>query len=463
MKRSPINRRAFLRAGAAAVGLPFLEGLPARSAWAAGSQPVFSLFIVTACGVVGSKFFPSATGPLTTASLAAETDKATALLAPHAGNLLFLTGIDYPMARPTNCGHGQGSAMSLTARAAGGGGSSAYSTGISADMVIAQTVNPDGADPLTLYAGNRNNGYIAERISFKAGGQGQVRAADDNPYTLYSKLIGLTDPAPSAPGMPAAAAELLASRKSVNDLVRVELDELRKNPALSADDRLRLQEHFDAIRDTEVTLGRIGEACTKEGISVSEIEAFQQGLAFKMDGMIEQVAKLQLELVALAFACNFNRVATLQHGDGTDQTRYAVSSNADLGWPFHHISHRIPSDSGSGSNPVAEQAHAEIDVLRMQTLLHGLDRFQEKGLLDKSIVMWTNHVSDGPTHSFKKLPVIIAGDGGGYLKQGQFIDADSASNARLFNTLIGAAVRDTQEWSNDFGEGGGTLDAIRAV
>jgi len=462
MKRAPINRRAFLRAGAVAVGLPFLEGLPARSAWAAGSQPVFSLFIVTACGVVGSKFFPSATGALTTASLAAETDKATSLLAPHAGNLLFLTGIDYPMARPTNCGHGQGSAMSLTARPAGGGGSSAYSTGISADMVIAQTVNPDGADPLTLYAGNRNNGYIAERISFKAGGQGQVRAADDNPYTLYSKLIGLTDPAPSAPDMPAAAAELLASRKSVNDLVRAELDELRKNPALSADDRLRLQEHFDAIRDTEVTLGRIGEACTKEGISVSEIEAFQQGLAFKMDGMIEQVAKLQLELVALAFACNFNRVATLQHGDGTDQTRYAVSSNADLGWPFHHISHRIPSDSGSGSNPVAEQAHAEIDVLRMQTLLHGLDRFQEKGLLDKSIVMWTNHVADGPTHSFKKLPVIIAGDGGGYLRQGQFIDADSASNARLFNTLIGAAVRDTQEWSNDFGDGGGTLDAIRA-
>jgi hypothetical protein len=462
MKRASINRRAFLRTGAVAVGLPFLEGLPARSAWAAGSQPVFSLFIVTACGVVGSKFFPSATGALTSASLAAETDKATSLLAPHAGNLLFLTGIDYPMARPTNCGHGQGSAMSLTAMPAGGGGSSAYSTGISADMVIAQTVNPDGADPLTLYAGNRNNGYIAERISFKAGGQGQVRAADDNPYTLYSKLIGLSDPGSAAPEMPAAAAELLASRKSVNDLVRAELEELRKNPALSADDRLRLQEHFDAIRDTEVTLGRIGEACTKDGISVSEIEAFQQGLAFKMDGMIEQVAKLQLELVALAFACNLNRVATLQHGDGTDQTRYAVASNADLGWPFHHLSHRIPSDSGAGSNPVAEQAHAEIDVLRMQTLLHGLDRFAEKGLLDKSIVMWTNHVADGPTHSFEKLPFIIAGDGGGYLKQGQFIDAGGARNARLFNTLIGAAVRDTQAWANDFGDGGGTLDVIQA-
>ncbi len=66
-----VNRRAFLRgAGAVAIGLPFLEGLPERSAWAADAAPVFSFFIVGACGVVGNKFFPSATGALTTAGLA---------------------------------------------------------------------------------------------------------------------------------------------------------------------------------------------------------------------------------------------------------------------------------------------------------------------------------------------------------------------------------------------------------
>ncbi len=68
-RRSVINRRAFLRAGAVAVGLPFLEGLPERSAWAADANAVFSLFIVAACGVVGNKFFPAATGPLTVAGL----------------------------------------------------------------------------------------------------------------------------------------------------------------------------------------------------------------------------------------------------------------------------------------------------------------------------------------------------------------------------------------------------------
>ena len=465
-RRTVINRRAFLRAGAIAVGLPFLEGLPERSAWAADAPPVFSLFIVAACGVVGKRFFPDATGPLDVASLGALTDKATSVLAPHADHLLFVKNINFPMARATNCGHAQGLCQSLTAAPAGGGGGTAYSTGISADMVIAAAVNDGGADPLTLYAGNRSNGYIAERISFKGAGAGQVRSADDNPYALYSKLIGLTQPPDSSATTDPtdAAAELLSSRKSVNDLVRGELNHLLSLPELSAADRQRLQQHFDSIRDAEVKLGQMGRTCTQDGLATSQLEAYKTGFAFQMDGMIEDVAKLHLELVALAFACNFNRVATLQHGDGTDATRYAVPSNAELKWPFHHLSHRVPSDSSVGSNQTAEDAHAEIDVVRMQTLLHGLDHFAERGLFDKSVILWTNHVADGPSHSFKNVPTILAGDAGGYLKQGAYVDAGNVTNNLLFNTLIAAAVRDKTDWSMDFGDGSGSggIDALLA-
>jgi hypothetical protein len=458
-----LNRRAFLRgAGAVAVGLPFLEGLPERSAWALDNPPVFSLFIVAACGVVGSKFFPSTTGPLTQSSLAAMSDKATSVLAPHAQNLMFVKNLNFPMANVTGCGHAQGLCQVLTATASEGSAQNAYSTGISADMVIAKAVNPNAADPLTLYAGNKKNGYIAERISFKGGGAGQVRAADDNPYTLYSKLVGLTQPGGGTNDQ--AASELLATRRSVNDLVRPELTGLLRDPRLSAADRARLQQHFDSIRDTEVTMGNMAAACGADGLSVTQLDALKSGLAFKTNGMIEDVAKLHLELVALAFACNFNRVATLQHGDGTDATKYDVPSNASLGWPFHHLSHRVQSDSQTGMNPTAEQAHAEIDVVRMKTLLHGLDAFAARGLFDKSIVMWTNHVADGPSHSFRNVPHIIAGDGGGYLKQGVFIDAGNVTNNKLFNTLITAATRDKSTEVVNFGKATGTgqIDGMRA-
>jgi hypothetical protein len=358
------------------------------------------------------------------------------------------------MQGPLSCSHAEGLCQTLTAAPAAGTGNTAYSTGVSADVLIAQAVNAAGADPLTLYAGNIKNGYIAERISFKAGGMGQTRAADDNPYTLYAKLVGLID-SPGGTTVDPLAAELLASRKSVNDVVRDELKSLQGLSGLSSDDKQRLQQHFDAIRETEVTLGQMGQACSRSGLATSDLEALQGGLAFKSNGMIENVAKLHLELVALAFACNFNRVATLQHGDGTDSTKYPVPSNAGLGWTFHQLSHRIQSDSAVGSNPTAEMAHAEIDVLRMKTLLHGLDHFKARGLFDKSFIMWTNQIADGPSHSFKNVPHIIAGNGGGYLKQGAFVDAGNVTNNLLFNALINAAVRDKTPWTGNFGAGNG--------
>jgi hypothetical protein len=452
--RPAFNRRAFLRgAGTIAIGLPFLEGLPERSAWAADAPPVFSLFMVAACGVVGNKFFPDTPGGLTTSGLASMTDKAVSVLAPHAANLLFVKGLNFPLGGPTSCGHAQGLCQSLTAAPPGGTGPSAFSNGISADMVIAQAVNPSAADPLTLYAGAKN--YIAERISFKGAGAGQVRAADLNPYLLYSKLVGLTTTTDGGTTTDPVLVELATTRKSVNDLVRSELNSLMSMSALSSADQQRLKQHFDSIRETEITMGGMGATCTKNGLSTSQLDALKSGIAFKTDGMIEDVVKLHLELVALAFACNFNRVATLQWGDGTDGTKYAVPSNASLGWPFHHISHRVDSDAATGSNPTAEQAHAEIDALRMQSLFHGLDAFKARGLQDKSIVMWTNHIADGPSHSMKNVPHIIWGNGGGYLKQGQFVDVGNVTNNKLFNTLITAAIRDKSTATVNFGMGTG--------
>jgi hypothetical protein len=456
-RRNRINRRAFLRgAGTVAIGLPFLEGLQERSAWAQSAPPVFSFTIVGSCGVVGSKFFPTATGPLTTANLSAATDKATSVLAPHAANLLFIKNINFPQGGPKSCGHAEGLCQSITAIVPGSSGSAAYAGGPSADVVIAKAVNPSAADPMTLYAGGKS--FIAERISFKAAGAGQVRAADLNPYTLYSKIVGLTTTTPTGPMTDPVAAELAATRKSVNDLVRAELNSLLGNSALSSADKLRCKQHFDSIRDVEVTMGTMGAACTKTGLSTTKLDALKSGLAFRNDGIvIEDVVKLHMELVALAFACNYNRVGTLQWGDGTDGTKYNVASNASLGWTFHQLSHRVQSDGAVGNNPTAEQAHAEVDRLRMQTLLYGLDQFKARGLQDKAMVTWLTHISDGPSHSARNVPHIIWGNGGGYLKQGEYIDPGAnTTNNKLWNTLITAAIRDKSTTAVNFGVGTGT-------
>lgn len=459
-----MNRRNFLRgAGTVAVGLPFLEGLPERSAWAADAVPVFTLFAVAQNGVVGKGFFPSAVGALTKEGLQGATDKATAVLAPHAANLLFIKGINYTKGGPQSCGHAEGNVQTLTGLAPGSTGNSAYAAGPSADTAIAKVVNPSGGDPFALYSGTK--GFIAERISFKGAGAGQVRAADTNPYTMYSKVIGLagtgTGTTTPTTTVDPVMQELAVTRKSVNDLVRGELNSLMGMSALSSADKQRLKHYFDTIRDTEIKMDVMaGAACSKTGFPMDKYEALRTGFAFK-GTMMEDIVKLHLQLVGLAFGCNYNRVGTLQWGDGTDGTKYDVPSNSGLGWSFHQLSHRIMSDSASGNNPTAEAAHHEIDTLRMQSLLVGMDAFKAHGLEKNSMLVWTNTIADGPSHSMNGVPMIIWGSGGGFLKQGQYIDAGSANNSKVLNTIMAAATRDKTASPPAFA-GSGLLAAMMA-
>jgi len=473
-RRKVVNRRAFLYgAGSVAIGLPFLEGLPERSAWAAGTDPVFTFFLCGSCGVEPKRFWPTATGDL---SGLLSGGKAVDALAPYAKNLLIVKGINFPLSGPTGCGHAQGLSQALTAKQPTGNGSQATAAGPSADFVISKAVNPAGTDPMTLYAGNLRNGYIADRLSFDDNAR--VRASVDNPYKLYQKLTNLAAPAGSGGTTPpptgtggspnSMAEELVQKRKSVNDLVRAELNSLMQNPKLSAGDRQRLQQHFDAIRDVENTMMGMGNqmatiGCTLDGVDTSVYDAlssWKYNATNVPNGGIENIVELHMGLVALAFACDYNRTGTLQWGDGTDPTVYQVPANATLGnWKFHYISHRVQDDGAIGQNSTAETAHAEIDVLRMKTLAASLKHFADRGLQDKAVVVYTNHVAEG-NHSMRNVPFILWGSAGGALKQGQYVDAAGANNGQLLSTIITAA---TGNASTNFGMSSGKdLPVIKA-
>jgi hypothetical protein len=458
VRKNAINRRAFLRgAGTVAIGLPFLEGMPERSAWAADAQPVFTMFIVASCGVVGKSFLPDATGALTTSGLAGMTTKAVSALSAHAPNLTMLKQINWPQ-NVKSCGHAEGLCQALTAIVPGTTGHGAYAGGLSADVAISKAVNPSGVDGIIQYSAAKG-AYIADRISWRGAGTDQLRTGDQNPYTLYSKLVGLTtSTGTGTTTTDPVALELATTRKSVNDLVRAELNALKANSALSSDDRARLDLHFQCIRDLEVSMGNAGMMCTQTGLDTTTLNSYKSSFSWKQDGgMIEKVTLMHMQLAALAFACNYNRVAALQWGDGTDGSHYSTPAATSLGsWSFHQLSHRIMDDGAVGNNATAETAHAEIDVVRMKTFAAGLDAFSQRGLANNSMVMLTFHISDGPSHSGLNVPHIIWGNGGGFLKTGQFIDAGKVTNNKLLNTIITAAVRDKSMATVDFGKGTGT-------
>lgn len=473
MHRSRINRRAFLRGtGGIAVALPFLESVSERSAWAQDEKPIFSFFIVAANGVVQNRFWPSERGPLTEATMQG---KGVAPLAPYASDLLMVKGIKWPGGSPGNCGHAQGYVQAITGVAPGSGGNSSTSGGPSADMVISKAVNPMGTDPLTLYAGSQRGAYIAERISF-TGGQTPARSAQLNPYETYKKLMGLS-PAGSGGGSgsgptgPSVADEMLVRRHSVNDVVMDDFAGLLAKA--NAEDKRRLDNHLTGIRQFEQSLMVVGENanevnegspetavnyCADDGYDKTGLDAFKNGVQFNTNGhMIEDLVKLHGEMVALAFACNLNRTATLQWGDGTDGTIYKTTATGAYN-TFHKISHRTNSDATAGNDKWAEDAHAEIDVIRMGTLAHVIGAFKARGLFDHSFIYWTNSIADGPSHGFNPSPVIIAGNAGGFFQQGAYVDVGTKNNSLILASAITAAGAPTE----NFGAGGGQLVEIHA-
>jgi len=450
MKRSAkrSSRRAFLYgAGTAGLALPFLEGVPERSAFAAEEgDATFALFICTANGVVQGvgtestdRFWPSELGPLTRDSMEADSaERCTGLLSDYAHRLLIVRGINHAGQSGGADTAAAGLAMCLTGLPFAGSSHQTTSTGPSADWVIARAA---GLEPLTLYAGAKG-GYVDERLSFSAAGQ--LVPAEGDPYQVYLKLAGLLD-ADGAPN--GAGVDIAQRRKSVNDLVRDDLQTLLGNARLSRMDRLRLELHLDAIRDIENELA--ASTCTSESLDLGAIEAIGE------DGFTEDLAQMQMQLAGLAFSCNLTRAATLQWGDGVDQTIYTVDGERLDRFSF--ISNRVQSDGSSGTPiPNAVEKHAEIDRIRMRSFKTLLDRWSELttpqgSLLDQALALWTCSKADGPTDSFHNLPVLIAGSPLGRLKQGAYIDAGSVSMGRLLTSLIEVCGVDASAFAGGVG------------
>jgi hypothetical protein len=411
--------------------------------------------MVAANGVVPQRFFPTATGALSAANLGGTAIEA---LSDYASNLLVVGGLKLPRGNQ-GCGHAEGLAQSLTGVGPGSTGTGATAGGQSVDMFISKAVNAQGKDPITMYAGAGN--YIKERTSFN--GPGAARPMQLNPYATFQQLLGVVDDSapstpttpttPTTPGQPANAVdEVLIRRKSVLDTVRTEISELQNLTGVSAEDKQRLQLHYDAFREIELDIintgDQIGEmagddpvvvaTCSTGSLDVQGVEAFSGGVQFTQNGnMIEDIVRLHGEVTALAFACNYNRVGVLQWGDGTDGTRYSGLAAGAVNWPFHQVSHRVQSEGALGTNANAEDTHAQIDVIRMQTLAKVLKHFSERGLFANSFVYWTNHVARGD-HGSDNMPMIIAGSGGGYFRQGEYIKA-TGDNKPLLAALAEAA------------------------
>ena len=447
-----MRRRQFLRGiGGVTLGLPLLDAFVprwARAAPAAVRSP-FVAIMVNANGVVqagtavgGSTdpewFWPSAPGPLTVASLTADSGQPDPAdggqpvsggreigeLAAYGPQLLVVRGVNHPFGA-VGCAHAGGDAQLLTGAKMTGSGPTTLSGGQSIDTLIAKQQNAGGnIDPLALHAGRYSPGGMGFNVPgyISYVGPSQPRSPQPSPYQAYLQIIGNGSSANVDAGV---AAQIATRRKSVNDFVRAEMQTLLARTDLSSSDVTRLQQHFAAIRDIEVAI-----TGTLQPSVIASMQAVDPA-PYDMTNHL-QIIQLHMDLMVFALSSDYTRAITLKVGDREDDHEFTQ----DGGTTFHLISHRGVAN--------AVEKHDRIVRTHLQLFKYFLDSLKAVStpsgtLLDMGLPIWTNQIANG-NHSYDRVPWVIVNSGTSYLKTGQYVDlAASATTNQMLNTILSAA------------------------
>jgi hypothetical protein len=429
-----LGRRALLASAAgAAVGLPWLEAFAPRHAAAAVAMP--KRFVVM--------FAPNGLLPAWTPSGSERDFTLSPILAPladHQSDLVVIRGLYQEGGGGDGHQNGMGGMLTgATLNAGPFGGQQAppagWASGPSVDQRIADVLGGETklrSLELGVQVGEADNWG---RMCYRAADQ--PLPPEDDPAAVYARVFAElhTDPA-------VLAAER-ARQKSILDTVSGEY--ARVAAALGSADKQRLDAHLDAVRDIELRLTREGNVA---GAHCSD--PVVPALDKNDNDAFPDVGALQLDLLAMALACDVTRVASLQWSRSVSQTRFTWLGIDEA---HHELSHLGDDDA------VAVSKLSRIEgwyATQLATLIAKLKAIPEGGgsVLDNTIILFCNELAKGNTHSRQDAGYVLAGRGGGALETGRFLryDATIPHNGLLISLLNAMDVPDQKfgnpEWSS---------------
>ena len=427
-----LSRRQFLIANGAAVALPALPSLAAKTK-SKPTKPAKKLVIMyVPNGLVRRCFFPGeekATLPGFIGGFKADKVKEqrriknkpgiyplelTSTMKPlavHSQDISLVTGLDRTYKNGQDV-HAQGASCYLTSlspvQAAERG--IRHPNGRSLDQVIGDAI---GHRTIFKTLEISCNGFRApkEPIEFNNiswYGPGKIAPSIRDPKKLYNRLF-LKD----------------SYRKhiaDVSDLVLADAKTLSKK--LGRDDRKTLAEYMEMIRNVEIRIEKQRKMIAAADTRIPKNEILPRGAYIK----------LQADLMLLAFQSGITNISTFMVGPERWDATLLYEGVFDKPVQHHNMTH---NQKGNGY-----KALQKIDIFHVEQYAYLLKRMKEikesdgTTMLDNSIVTYGAGLGDGATHQYYDLPLIVAGKGQGQIKQGRFIKSKSGTlNSNIWLTI----------------------------
>ncbi|MDR3638846.1 MAG: DUF1552 domain-containing protein [Isosphaeraceae bacterium] len=385
------SRREFIRdLGLSAAALPFVLNLPGLGFANQQARKQRLVVMFSPNGVIPSTFWPDEEGEKFTLK------ESLKPLAPFQDRTLILNGV-CDKVRGDGDNHMRGIGCLLTGielfpgNVQGGSDTPAgWSSGLSIDQEIKNHLQK-GAATRTRFGSLEFGVMVPDRADtwtrMVYTGPNKPVAPIDDPYRMFAKLYGrLKDQ---------------ESLKSVLDDVQ---DDLRRVGSLvSAEDRRLLDEHAGYVRELEQELRQTNADAV--GHAVPEPEP---GVKAENDN-IPKISKMQIDLMVQSFAADFARVSTLQYTNSVGGARMhwlGVNEN------HHELSHNPDSDTKS------QEKLTKINHWFCEQLAYLTKRLAETpepggggSLLDNTLIVWTNELGKGNSHTLDDIPFVLVGNG----------------------------------------------------
>jgi hypothetical protein len=437
MRKRLLHRRTILRgAGGAAVALPVLDAmltltgrLPGR---AHAASPRRLVIFYTGSGFPMAEWRPVRG----TSASDFKLSKLLTPLAPIQRNALFIEGV--PMSssfdsRQRAQGHPAGTQAVLTGAWAGEGSAYGGNPGVTAgfspfpsiDHLIGKAVGGSTRFP-ALYFGTASGMPTPAARPFVAESQIGIGVQSD-PGAMFDELFANFTPASgmTAAAVASAAARRAEDRRVVLDAVMGDARALRCR--LGNEDRQRLDQHLTSVGELQK---RVSTPSTTTPMGCAK----PQPMAFADRTFVnaKAITTTQLDLMAMALACDRTRVAafSLGHGDANSSHLYRwLGHDAD----HHYISHLRGVDPRGRMTQIGAW-HAE----QLAGLAARLKAVVEPDgtLFDNTVILWVSECGDGWTHDRKKPAFMLFTGGQSYFKTGRYLDYASASGITHSRLLL---------------------------
>ncbi len=432
-----ITRRALLRGFGATMALPYLEimGGQTLAAEASAKEPRrLACFYIP--GAIGrSTWFPTDTGKGYTISPAHKPlekmrDEFTVLT-----NLSHITGRISGHVHPYNWLTGHNININP----------GTITNTVSMDQVAAKHLGPTWVPSLAL---SFADGVGTATLSRNA--LGVDVAATANYRTVFERLFP-----PADKDQLKDAHARLALNKSVLDTAGAGVKDVQKH--LGADDKKRLDQYLDSIREVEKRLDD-SELILDRGRPKFDEEAVKTVPQGK-NGMREHI-EMMMDLIALAFQTDMTRVVTHSLGGegGPNYDEYkdwAQKAGAPVRGA-HDVHHKA---QGAADSPEAQVIFARDLMLveclaRLMTKLKGV-RAADGNLLDHTVVLFGG--AQISSHSGKSFPTLLAGGRKLGFKHGRHVkyEGDKVPMSNLYLTILqqlGCPVKAFKESSGPISE-----------